>query len=94
MPELSEQECHEVEGYLYKALVTCGKKLLLGLLFDDDPLCDFEEDIQELRFKGHEHLIRSARSEFAEVANMRRSAKNMLEMTNVYAIEDESEFSK
>lgn len=88
--EVSEEQCHEIESYLTKALLTCGKKLVLGLIFDDDPLCDFEEDIQELRLKGHENMMKAARNEFAEIKKLREKAKSMMDMATVYVIEDES----
>lgn len=87
--DVTDQQCREIENYLLKALYVCGKKLLLSLLFDDDPLGDFEENIQELKLKGHENLINVTNKELAEVLNLRQAAVTMLEMATVYALEDE-----
>ncbi|RWS16737.1 junction-mediating and -regulatory protein-like protein, partial [Dinothrombium tinctorium] len=86
---IDDSICRQLEDYLEKALHICGKRLFLSLLFDEHPLSDFEENLQELRLKGHENVYRNALNELEEVLKIRKRAENMIEMSTVYAIEDE-----
>ncbi|XP_064474727.1 junction-mediating and -regulatory protein-like isoform X1 [Ornithodoros turicata] len=82
--------CEALEKYLQRALDVSGKKLLFAVLFgEEDYLTDYEEDIQELRFRAVEQTLDRAKSELAGVQALRDRAETMLELSTVYALEDE-----
>ena len=70
---------------------TVGKGLLLALLFDDDddPLSDFEEDIQEMRLKGYENLVKSSYTDLEDVLRLRDRVKNINELEKIWKLEDQ-----
>lgn len=64
-------------------------KLFLNLLLEtEDPLSDFEEDIQDLRLKGHETVIQSSLQLLEQKVDRRFGAKSMIQVAALYKLED------
>lgn len=55
---------------------------------NEDPLSDFEEDIQDLRLRGHETIIQTALQLLQEKIDMRSGAKSMIQVASLYKLED------
>ncbi|XP_076355534.1 junction-mediating and -regulatory protein-like [Tachypleus tridentatus] len=81
----------EIEAYLYTALDVCGKKMLFSLLFEEeeDPLMDYEENVNEFRLRAHESLVNKAFHDLKEILELRERAESLLELATVYTLEDE-----
>ena len=87
--DVPDSVCRLLEVYFTKAVTLCGMKLFLNLLLEDeDPLSDFEEDIQDLRLKGHETVIQSSLQLLQEKVDRRIGAKSMLQVAALYKLED------
>ncbi|KAH7961585.1 hypothetical protein HPB52_010702 [Rhipicephalus sanguineus] len=82
--------CRELEYYFKQALDATGKRLLFSLLFgEEDYLTDYEEDIQELRLRGLERTLERAYDELNEILSLRSLSETMLNLSTVYALEDQ-----
>lgn len=57
---------------------------------DEDPLSDFEEDIQDLRLRGHETIVQSSLQLLQEKVDLRANAKSMLQVAAYYRLEEMS----
>ncbi|XP_053214013.1 WASP homolog-associated protein with actin, membranes and microtubules-like isoform X2 [Panonychus citri] len=88
--EVDLETCNAIEQYLEVAMSMAGKGLLLALLFDDDedPLSDFEEDIQEMRLTGFENVVKGCYTDLEDVLRLRTRAKNMKELAKIWKLED------
>uniref|UniRef100_A0A672TH12 Uncharacterized protein n=1 Tax=Strigops habroptila TaxID=2489341 RepID=A0A672TH12_STRHB len=89
-PELSEQEmdalCYKLQVYLLHSLDICGWKILSQVLFTetDDPE-EYYESLSELRRKGYEEVL-----QWALLQAWGRVAGNMVELLELYQMEDEA----
>lgn len=82
--------CAALETYFQRALDVSGRRLLFSLLFgEEDYLTDYEEDIQELRLRAVERTLARTENDLREVLVLRDRAETMLELSTVYAVEDE-----
>lgn len=89
-PSAEEDVCREMEQYLRAALEAAGKRLLFSLLFgEEDYLTDYEEDMQEFRLRGLERTLDRAYGDLSEVLSLRSRSETMLELSTVYALEDQ-----
>ena len=84
--------CEELQRYLKVALEICGQKLLMSTLFEEHSIEEYFENVGELRRRGYDDAIDNAKDELKNILFLREGAINMLDMTEVYVLEDESMF--
>lgn len=79
-----------IEHYLSCAVKKVGKKLVISLVFgDDDPLACYEENWNEFKLKNLEESVDKAYKELEEVLSLRGRAESLLQVTTIYALEDQ-----
>ncbi|GIZ03742.1 junction-mediating and -regulatory protein [Caerostris extrusa] len=81
---------NSIEHYLSSAVQKVGKKLILSLVFnEEDPLSCYEENLNELKIKSLNDYVEKAYKELEEVLSLRERAQSLLEVTTIYALEDQ-----
>ena len=88
----SEHICEELHRYLQIALDLCGDKLLISTFFEEHCFEEYFEKISELRRRGFDDAVHHAEDELQNVLFLRSGSINMLDMMEVYGLEDKSTF--
>lgn len=88
----SVQICDEVRSYLSVAFDLCGEHLLVDALFEEHSLDEYFEHISELRRRSYDEAVRKADDDLQNVLFLRAGSINMLDMVEVYKLEDEVMF--
>ncbi|GBL57629.1 Junction-mediating and -regulatory protein, partial [Araneus ventricosus] len=79
-----------IEHYLSCAVQKVGKKLVVASMFnEEDPLSCYEENWNEFKIKSLEDLVDKAYKELEEVLQLRGRAESLLQLTTIYALEDQ-----
>lgn len=70
------------------AIACCGRKLVTGLLFNQDSANDYEEDVQELRVKCREERLNESMRKMEVVNAARAAAQTLIETVSLWKEED------
>ena len=84
--------CDDVCSYLTAAFDICGEHLLVDALFEEHSLDEYFEHISELRRRSYDEALRKAEDDLQNVLFLRSGSINMLDMVEVYKLEDEVMF--
>ena len=84
-----ETLCQDVNNYLRIALDVCGKKLLLDTLFGEPSYDEYFENISVLKRRIYDEKVANVNDEMQNVMFLRSGSVNMLDMVEVYSLEDE-----
>ena len=84
--------CDQIKQYLQVALDICGKQLLISTLFEEHDLEEYFEKISEFKRRLYDEGLKSCEDELQNVLFLRDGSINMVDMAEVYKLEDESVF--
>lgn len=84
--------CEDIHRYLSAAHEICGEHLLTDTLFEVHSLDEYFEKISELRRRSYDEAVKRADEKLRKVLSLRCGSINMLDMSEVYKLEDEAIF--
>jgi len=88
----SDDLCQQLTTYLRCALDICGNTLLTSTLCEEHDCEEYFENISELRRRTYDEAVARADDELQNVLFLRSGAINMLDMAEVYLLEDQALF--
>lgn len=84
--------CEQIHNYLKIALDVSGQKLLIDTLFEEHTYDEYFENVSELKRRGYDEAVNNAEDELENVLFLRSGSINMLDMVEVYKLEDKALF--
>ena len=84
--------CDEIHQYLRIAVDVCGQSLVISTLFEENSYENYYENISELKRRVYDEAVHNAEDQLQNVLFLRKSSINMLDMCEVYKLEDEALF--
>ena len=87
-----ESICDEIHQYLRIAVDICGRNLVTSTLFEENSYEQYYENISELKRRVYDEAVDNAEDQLQNVLFLRSSSINMLDMSEVYKLEDEAMF--
>jgi hypothetical protein len=70
----TQAQCRQLETYFEHVMSIAGIKPLLLLLFDDDPLAEFDEQIQEVKGRGLRNQLTDCFQQLDQLSDLRSNA--------------------
>ena len=89
---LDEATCYEICKYFKTAHDVCGERLLVDTLFEEHSPDEYFEKIGELKRRAYDDAVAHADDELQNVLFLRSGSINMLDMMEVYKLEDTALF--
>jgi hypothetical protein len=86
--------CLQLTTYLKYSLDICGSTLLTSTLFEQHSCEEYFENISELRRRTFDEALARADDELKNVLFLRSGSINMLDMAEVYMLEDQALFKR
>jgi hypothetical protein len=90
--EPPENVSEMIEMYLKIALELCGQSLLVSTLFETHSYEEYFENVGELKKRNYDEAVSRAEEELRNILFLRDGSINMLDMSEMYNLEDETLF--
>lgn len=91
--QIQPSDCKQLEMYFERVMTVIGVRPLLLLLFDDDPLAEFDEHIQEVKSRGLRNQLADAFRQLDQLSDLRATmcatTGAIDELINFHLMEDQ-----
>lgn len=85
---MTQAQCKKLEQYFAHVINSIGAKPILLLLFDDDPLAEFNDNLQEIKGRGFLNQLSDYMQQLNQLSELRSSAC-VEDLLSYHLLEDE-----